>query len=76
MSDQQDPKKLPQTVFASILLALICSVICLSTGIILTAINWNNPIWDVRIKSIFILVVVVLLGITVFVAWLFKKRMG
>ena len=70
--DQKKP--LPQTIYASILLALICSVICIAILGALVLINWNNPLWDAKIKLIAAVVIVITVGIAGFFGWLIRKR--
>ena len=70
--DQKKP--LPQTVYASILLALICSIICIAILGILVLINWDNPLWDGKIKLIALAVIAITVGIGTFFGWLIRKR--
>lgn len=73
--DPKNQKKLPQTIFATILLAFIFTVLCFIAGVVMVAINWNNPIWDLRVKLILLGVLAVVLVAGIFLGNFLRKKM-
>lgn len=70
-----DPKKeLPQTIFATILLAFISTVLCFLTGVGLVGFNWTNPVWDNRVRIIFLVGTLFFLALAVLLGILLRKR--
>lgn len=67
-------KNLPQTVYATILLAFIFSGLCFFVGAGLVLFNWNNPIWDARVRIIMIAGTLVILGLCVLLGRFIRQK--
>lgn len=71
-----EPEKPPshQPVLATILLAMFSSGICFVSSLIILLVNWNNPIWDLKVRIVFVVIALVFLGITIFLVRVGQKR--
>jgi hypothetical protein len=62
-------------VFATILLALFSSVLCLIVVVLYLILNWNNPIWTAQVKYFFGGVGLVILCVSGGLVYLYRKIM-
>jgi hypothetical protein len=60
-------------VFATILLALFSSVLCLIAEVVYLVFNWNNQIWTIQVKLFFTAVGLVMLVIVFALGYLYRK---
>jgi len=60
-------------VFATILLALFSSVLCLIVVVIYLILNWNNPVWTTQVKLFFAGLGLVVLCVSGGLVYLYRR---
>lgn len=70
----QSRPEIPQTVYATIVLALIFSVFCFLVGLGLVVLNLNNPVWDTRVRVIMIVGTALFLGLILFLGKFLRRK--
>jgi hypothetical protein len=68
------PGRNQEVWIATVLLALFSSALCALGGLIYVLAQWNNPIWDIKVKAIFLIGVVMFAGLAVLLSFLYHKR--
>lgn len=73
MSDRGSGKN-PEIWAGTVLLSLFSSALCALSGLIYLLVQWQNPIWDQRVKLFFIFGILIFTALAGLLGYLYRKR--
>lgn len=71
-----EPGKNREVWVATILMALFSSALCAVGGFVYLVVQWNNPIWDQKVRIIFMVGILIFAGLAALLGFFYRKQIS